>query len=201
MNNPGPFQLPGDWIPDSSVCILFSVSSRHRTSMHRASNPELLPDPAPNLAPPHSLSETPCPKYHSSPSEPALFTYLPGGRCCCPTAVPTGSGCPSVLLVANTSCFLSLDTSSLPVEARTCHSAFAGTLPSARNAPSPCMPAVHQFPRKACWDFSRAASPALQWDGVLPDLEAQVVTALTTVCRCVRLTRTRIHSAFAHNCA
>lgn len=51
-------------------------------------------------------------------------------------------------------------------------------VPSARNAPStlPCKPVVYQFPREACWDFSKAAFPALQRDGVLPELEAEVET-------------------------
>lgn len=136
LNNPALFQLPGDWIPDSSVCTLLSVASNsstsHSSSMHRAPSPELPQDPVPNLDPPRSLryhapnGTVPCPPPPPQP-EPALITSLPGGRCCCPTAVQTGPGCTSVLLAANTSCFLSLDASGLPADPHTCHKAFSGS--------------------------------------------------------------------------
>lgn len=179
FTNPAFFQLPGDCIPHSSVCILLSQDTAPPPTGPpcRASNSELLPHPAPNLALPRSLSEAPCPKPHSSLvwnllSSLAWWKVLLSH--CSPNTQSPGPGCPSVLLAANTLRFLSLDTSGLPADPHTCHRAFARTVPSARNGPStlPCTPAVLSVSQR-CWDFSRAASPALQADGVLPDLQAQ----------------------------
>lgn len=68
FTNPAFFQLPGDCIPHSSVCILLSQDTAPPPTGPpcRAPNSELLPHPAPNLALPRSLSEAPCPKPHSS---------------------------------------------------------------------------------------------------------------------------------------
>lgn len=81
FTNPAFFQLPGDCIPHSSVCILLSQDTAPPPTGPpcRAPNPELLPHPAPNLALPRSLSEAPSQTALFPGLESPLFTCLVEG--------------------------------------------------------------------------------------------------------------------------